>query len=346
MHGSPRGCRFIQTNLHYNMKNLLLLLLAAQCCTSTLSAQNPPVDPYYHPFSDGPTIWSEEDGIWCTYTGHQYKLEGDTVVPGVGQGKMLFHRRTYTGSYPCPDAYAEVLHEDFQLIGLVEQDIPNKEVYFTRLTPDLSAFPVCFFTFGDDAYPLNERVLLYDFNIKVGDILPWRPVLNEVLAVDSILLNDGTRRQVYYFDLNNEYYWIEGIGSSFGFLNSRAYPALDINCGMLYCYRDSGLLKYNTVDAVFCDSVSVGTHQPATRVDLELYPNPTSGSVRLDVPADVVPALLRIFDAQGRLLGAQEISSAPALLDVKWLGSGANLLFLQLQSNDGRQGRAVLRVER
>lgn len=300
-------------------------------------------DPGYVGFPTGPATWSEETSFWCGYSGYQYQTGTDTVIWGVGQGKKVFYRPTYSGTDPCLGGPVTIYHEPFQLIGLLDQNIFYKKVYFTRLTTDDAPFPVCLDLLEDDPLPVGQTVILYDFDLHVGDTVSWRPAPNVVLAIDSIQLNDGSWRRRFQFETDQYYTWIEGIGSSLGLFNSYAKPILDIGCA-LHCFRDNGVLKYNIVDAVFCDSVTVGTNEPVAQVPVELYPNPSAGVVRLELPTDAMPVLLRIFDAQGRQLEVQERSTAPVILDVSaW--SGADLLFLHVLDRNGRMGRGVLRVE-
>ncbi len=298
-------------------------------------------DPDYYPFPlFGTAVWSEETTLWCYFNGYQYKIEGDSVIWGVGQGRKVYARPTYAGSYPCPTPQAEVLHEPFELIGLLDQNVPYKKVYFTRLTTNPSLFPICL----DSIFPFKETVLLYDFDLEVGDTVSWRSAPNIVLFIDSLQLNDGSWRRTLHFKADSSYFWIEGVGSNLGLLNSRANLNLtDVSCA-LHCFRENNVLKYNTVNAVFCDSVIVGTNEPSLSELMRLFPNPTSGQVSLELPESAVPAILRLFDAQGKLLTTKEITASQTTLDVSpW--SASAVLFLQIQSADGRQAGKVLRVE-
>ena len=250
------------------------------------------LDPTYTGFPQfGTAVWSETDGSWCSFRGYQYKVEHDTVIGGVGQGKKVYFRNTYLGMTPCPDGHVEIIHEPFRLLGLLDQSIQHKKVYFTRLTNDPIPFPICV---EGDSLPLNAYTLLYDFDLNVGDTVYWKPQPNVVQAIDSIQLDNGTWRRTFVFDTIFPAYWIEGIGSNHGLLGSYANIQItDQNCH-LQCFRYNNQVIYSTVDAVFCDSVSVATYEP-NEFDkaLRLFPNPSSGNVTLEIPADETPALLR-----------------------------------------------------
>jgi hypothetical protein len=112
----------------------------------------------------------------------------------------------------------------------------------------------------------------------------------------------------------------------------------------LHCFRENNTLKHNTVSAAFCDSVIVGTGEPPLGELVRLYPNPTSGEVLLELPDEAVLAMLRLLDAQGKLLTTKEIAASQTHLDVSaW--SVSAVLFLQIRSADGRQAGRLLRVE-
>lgn len=302
-------------------------------------------DPGYVGFPAGTATWSEETTVWCYFDGKQYMIAGDTVIWGVGQGKKVYYRPTYSGSYACPTPSAEMLDEPFRLIGLLDQSLLTKKVGFTRLTTDSEGFPVCLDTGNGNPFPLGETVLLYDFDLEPGDTVAWRSEPNIVLFTDSIQINDGSWRRTVHFKPDSSYYWIEGIGSNLGLLNSRANLNMtDVSCA-LHCFRQNNVLKYNTVDAAFCDSVIVGISEPPLDALVRLYPNPTTGNVLLEIPTGATPAWLRLFDAQGKLLHTREVTSAQTALDVSpW--SGSAVLFLHIQSANRQQAGLLLRVAR
>ena len=301
----------------------------------------------YHPFPENNATWSEEDASFCGFYGYQYKMEGDTVIPGLGQGKKLYARNTYQGNIGCPTPVNLNLQEPYQLQGILNQSVSEKKVFFTRLTEN-PILPICVTTFGNDYFPLGQPVTLYDFDLEVGDVISNDSTIfpYTVLAIDSVQLKDGTWRRAFYFDEQGYYFWIEGIGSSLGLFNSHIMPATDISC-TLNCFSENNQLQYpkSLADNAFCDSILVATSNPNDLSNqIKLYPNPASQAFTLEVPADAVPALARLFDAQGRELSRQEITETiyhwtiPAL-DI------SKVLFLQLQTADKRTGGRVLRVE-
>jgi len=300
-------------------------------------------DPTYVSFPQySNSVWSETDGSWCDFRGYQYKVHGDTIIEGVGLGKKVYFRNTYIGMTPCPDAHVEIIHEPFQLIGLLHQDVPHKKVYFARLTIDPVAFPICM---ESNPLPFGEFTLLYDFDVNIGDTLFWKLPPNVVQAFDSLQLDDGSWRRSIVFDSIYPSYWIEGIGSNHGLFGSYANTLItDIGCD-LQCFRFNNQLKYSRVDAIFCDSIAVDVYEPNDFDNvLRLFPNPSSGAVILEMPISETPAMLRIFDPQGRELGNLEVTDAQSQIDLApWRGNA--LLFLQIRGSSGQMAGRVLRLE-
>jgi hypothetical protein len=85
---------------------------------------------------------------------------------------------------------------------------------------------VWFMPFGDLVWELDSvPVLLYDFNLQVGDhyTLPMQPTVQaEVIARDSVELMDGTYRDRWVFAPNQAFLqeWIESIGDAVYVLSS------------------------------------------------------------------------------------------------------------------------------
>lgn len=85
---------------------------------------------------------------------------------------------------------------------------------------------VWFMPFGDLVWELDSvPVLLYDFNLEVGDLytLPMQPTVQvEVIAKDSVQLMDGTYRDRWVFAPNQAFLqeWIESIGDPVYVLSS------------------------------------------------------------------------------------------------------------------------------
>jgi hypothetical protein len=265
------------------------------CLTNPFSA--------YQPFPFGLAKWSEEEGIWCYFTGRQYVLQGDTTVPGYSWSKKLYARNTYAGTSPCPTASATMLHEPLQLIGAISQDLAGKKVYFTAYDDHTDHYPINL----DPAYfPMADSTrLLYDFDLHPGQVLDWKPGPNIVAYQDSILLNDLAWRRRYFFMnpqgvVDTNYFWLEGIGGSNGLFSGWVNIYMTDVYSALHCFRQNNILRYNNSNAAFCDSVTVDAPEaPVVEALVRLYPNPASGRISVEIPPDAVPGQVKCLRRTG-----------------------------------------------
>jgi hypothetical protein len=300
----------------------------------------PPAEsPYYGLpigfFQSGQTAtWSEEKRTWCYFTGYQYHAEGDSVIWGAGQGKKLYYREVYYGTDPCPDGSLAVETGPWHLVGLLDQS--GKQVYFTRLSDDWSLFP---YGLTDSFPPLEEQQLLYDFDVTSGDVLHWKPAPNIVAYIDSIQVEGGSWRQRYFFAdasgaVDSTYYWLEGVGGSHGLFTPYIYPNTADVSQQLRCLRGNNNLIYRTVDAVFCDSVTVSTPEVSVAgQEVRLYPNPASGHFYVEIPKVHLPATIMIYDALGKLTDVQTAHQSPLQIEAKNPGASA-AFFVYIQTKD------------
>ena len=116
----------------------------------------------------------------------------------------------------------------------------------------------------------QNEVLLYDFNLTVGDTVTvgWSDYQLIVLEESEIEVNGTMRRQLglaMYFDDGTtgevEEYWIEGVGSTYGFLNS-GYEGWVGAFVHLLCYYENGNLVWDNEE--FDDCVMNSDGAPAS----------------------------------------------------------------------------------
>ena len=116
----------------------------------------------------------------------------------------------------------------------------------------------------------QDEVLLYDFNLTVGDTVNvnWFDQKLGVLEESEVQVNGNMRRMLglaeYYEDGTIgevEEYWIEGVGSTYGFLNS-GYEEMMGSFYYLLCYHENGNLIWDNEE--FDDCVMNSDGAPAT----------------------------------------------------------------------------------
>ena len=108
--------------------------------------------------------------------------------------------------------WTESVHQSKGIAGAVREE--NKKVYFRR--------------YLDQSY--EDEVLLYDFNLAVGDTVTVGQYGETLMLmeVSEVEVNGAMRRKYGFGDPNDGVspyseiyeYWIEGVGSNYGFLNS------------------------------------------------------------------------------------------------------------------------------
>lgn len=158
---------------------------------------------------------------------------------------------------------------------------------------------------------LAPEYVLYDFDLAVGDTLPFGQLLYSsvltVTQVDSVLVSNGTYRKVFTLEGSNYVdQLIEGVGSSAGFLETLEKP-YKVN-HRLQCYSQNGQNYFPETanpDCIFF--LGVDSFQPEGNV----YPNPCSEFLRISLKTDFTSGLWRIITvggkeiAQGGMTGQQ-----------------------------------------
>ena len=148
--------------------------------------------------------------------------------------------------------WKEDVYDSKRIAGAVREE--DKRVYFRRKI--------------EQNY--QDEVLLYDFNLTVGDTVNvnWFDQKLGVLEESEVQVNGNMRRMLglaeYYEDGTIgevKEYWIEGVGSTYGFLNS-GYEGMVGAYIQLLCYHENGNLIWDNEE--FDDCVMNSNGAPAT----------------------------------------------------------------------------------
>lgn len=186
-----------------------------------------------------------------TYTTFYHRFEGDTVLDGKTYKKVLIAEDEY--------------YEDWFFYGSYVREEEGK-VYLREY--------------------LGEEGLIYDFNLQPGDTItinnPFAPdgltlVLTEIDSVETI---DGhrTRWKLEKDAFSIPEYWIEGIGSESGVLNSgtAVFGAL---CGAytLLCEKENDIIIYQNPNYGTCFymllNVDPDKEKPGKKFDIKYSRN-------------------------------------------------------------------------
>ena len=250
----------------------------------------------YHPFPTGNAHWV-----------YQYHDEFGIPMP-------VFPYYDFTGDTLISGmSYKRVLYYGNYARALRED---NKVIYFI---PDTS----------------SSEVLLYDFNMGLGDTLihPYGGAVcaNDtaiVVQIDSVLASDGYHRRLWF---NSFAYWTEGIGAEFYLLNPCNVWCVSGN-DFLFCHESDAGVVYPA------NFISCFVHAPPetyTKDDVSVYPSPASGNTTIQTKTGFGNYTLNVYSAEGLLQADPvEAETEEYLLNCTSFSPGVYLLVMQSRRGD------------
>ena len=293
------------------MKKKLLLLLFVV----SFSAQGQ--TSVYHPFPDSGAVWNGRYfGYWFDYVeSYSYIMSGDTLI-----GSNVFHKLMipFVATQGSP-----VLGSPFHsagYAGCIREDVANKKVFY--VAP------------GDTA-----EVLLYNFNLQVGDTIPgftrfgcqqWPQV---IYGIDSILIGSDYRKR-WLTDMMDYGYIIEGIGGNAGLLEGcLEHTFIDGPGFRLDCFQQNGntLYSYTSAPCNLIDGVISITDENI----FSLSPNPATNEFAIYNSQSAIKEV-EVYDVVGRkqiVLPLNPLKGTSASIDVSELASG--IYFVRVRTEKG-----------
>jgi len=227
----------------------------------------------YHPFPDSSARWSEHGRTMAPSTGGHvnifgqgwtYSLGNDTIINSVhyslvGKQPTFFYQLN-DNILVAADNYS--INEPGQIFGAIRED-SFKKVWFRNFNINPTSLPFCAQL---ESLPSDTEILLYDFDLQIGDSIPWaQPNANfnykVVTSIDSIFFIDGTFRKGYRLNSGpGGEYWIEGMGSTLGLFGAYMNPSNFVqnlyNCS-LSCFWLNEQNVFNIsqpISEIECDS--------------------------------------------------------------------------------------------
>lgn len=172
----------------------------------------------------------------------------------------------------------------------------------------------------------TKEFMLYDFNVKTGDIVtinnPWAEgeMKLNVFDIDSIELNGSYYKNIALGFYMNSYgppyisdHWVKGIGSTQGFYLS-GLRLMDMGYQLLCFHRNDTLIYLNSPDGS-CGYLSTGVKTNSLISELILSPNPVFDKLSIISRHDFH---VEIYDNSGKKV----ISSDRKQIDVSHLVKG------------------------
>jgi len=269
-------------------------------------------------FPDSSASWSETQIIYggpgdpWVYSVGRLEAEGDTSIFGFDYKKLVWFE--YCDTFPQ------------STVGYFRVD--SLKVYFrdnlSIALPPFVNLPYVNFMFSD-----TGEVLLYDFGLQVGDTFQFQTgVIDSVSSIDSILLNGLYRKKINFQNMYTNgnlgsYYWIEGVGSTYGF-----FPAY-------YVFENE--LFFNCF-TTYNDTISFGGSCPCSPVgvseidlidtEIRITPNPCNSSTRILFSIDKLNTFC-IFDMLGNKVKICTFQGKEFYLDISEWKKGIYILMTE-----------------
>jgi len=286
------------------MKTKFILVKILILYTSTIFAQG-------NNFEDGMT-WAM--GTWLG-VGWHYEICGDTTIQNQDY-KRLFYKSHFSSPQ---DGY----------IGAISSD--NDKVWIVR--PDST-----------------NQVLLYDFSLQVGETF-----VGEFVSLNNLTVSELTVKAIYQDTINGierkridfenvssfqGESWIEGIGSTHGFLERGDGYLFDALPSLFCCAENSNLLYGNNINTCNSDEVTFEcfsvNNQDLQRTSISVFPNPTQDLIQLDFNPSLISQnkKISICNSLGNLvLSNSSEHQHNEQIDISFLENG--IYYLSLKTLDG-----------
>lgn len=271
------------------MKKNFLILIALVVLQSASAQTN-----VYHPFPDSNAVWNFEMQMICfggNYSNDYYSIiyTGDTTI-----GLYNYHHlgTPYLNHYVqgnCGSATTGT--------GFIRQDTALKKV-FLLLPPD------------------TTEQLLYDFTMQVGDTVKgyigsfaFPP--DVVQAIDSVIVGNNYRKR---WLVNPIYmiYFIEGIGSTYGFAIPSPGNITDGPDYTLSCFSQNNQPLFPDSNTA-CEIIQLTNEIPGENISTILSPNPFHSRAKIEIHVSSASGLktafylcnMKIYNSSGTLVRSE-----------------------------------------
>lgn len=152
----------------------------------------------------------------------------------------------------------------------------------------------------------NDEVLLYDYDLEEGDFFnddDEHPM--QVTEISTIIDNNGVERKKITFSFTGlpteTEYWIEGVGSSKGFVNAGNYtPTSEGAIYHLLCYHVDDDVIFVNPEYDTCDINEIEENN--AQDGISIYPNPTNNIVKILNDNNLSINKIEITDITGRIV--------------------------------------------
>ena len=285
----------------------------------------------YQPFPTNSAVWRQSSANWNYPDYYQrdynYYIQGDTVLSGNTYHKIY---KTELDSYyiissptgPFVLNYGPNMVDSNKYIGAIREDL-SKRVYF---------FP--------DSSTISPEILLYDFNLNVGDTLPYsynNSVYflgqNVVSGIDSVKVGMQYHKQfrISAPGYPNYVSIIEGVGSTFGLLEMFIDPFEWSDNLICFSYNGQNVWADSlghppTYIPANCSLPSpVGINEHSRESSISVFPNPTIGIITIKTSFSE-KTTIEISDVLGKKIVQTTFSSSENSINLNQFPKGVYFL--------------------
>lgn len=295
------------------------------------------------PFPDSLAVWTNTEWIGPDPLDPlSTTVSSPSTISSVGQDSLngelyTFITHDYTWSLldgPYIVGYYVGWNYIPESIGYYRVD--SSKVYYTDHEPGIiAAGGSPFNTYTDNHFNTSGEILLYDFGLVVGDT--FNVTTGDTLVVesiDSILINSYYYKRINFdplpgpwMTLPDDYFWIEGIGSSLGF-----YPyVLNFESGSYFeCFHE----YWAPFDQMSYDSYShsgacltANADEYGSQRELSISPNPSNGEIQIQNAIEGTN--LNFLDASGRTIITVPTNSSEINVDISDFAPGTYFIVHQ-----------------
>lgn len=279
---------------------------------NVLNAQVP-----YIPFPN-PAFWrvdaSDSDvgpPVCSGYYYYHYATSNDTVINSRTYVKIIRSPFVVSGSNPC--YYADIAPG---YVGALRDDSIANKVFFIYQSQNIDS-------------------LLFDYNLNVGDTIkgilaPYYPNAF-ITSIDSILINSQYhKRWNINFCFGAQFYFIEGIGSSFGLIDH-----FDCGAGVgsqLICVKDSfGIIYSGSTSPLGCQLINSTNNLKTEIATIKIIPNPVYTESTVIFPTNFFGTIQIINSIGENVLNISEHQITDFKINAENFASGIYFLIANTQ---------------
>ncbi|MCB0380703.1 MAG: T9SS type A sorting domain-containing protein [Flavobacteriales bacterium] len=314
------------------MKKIVVIFLLI--CSTSSFAQT------YFPFPDSVGVWKQTSiyDQMSTYgfTHYNIFLKGDTNINGNSYkklytyscGQFILPSTTQTPIFNCPiDTLNSLYYGALREVNKKILFFPDSLYNYTR------NYNFCF-TINSSPTSFDEELLLYDFNISIGDTVVYETLdsLKMIItSIDSIIIQSDFRKRYNYNLISNwssscnpfgtGLNYVEGIGD----INSGLFSLFMFyfeNAEYINCFEDNEVTFSNNGGCV-----TNSLNENVQKNKLKIYPNPSSDKFFIELE-NPTPTSIRLFDINGKEIYSTTINQVTSTIDVSSFKRGLYLVKL------------------